>query len=204
MSSVPPRAPDTWGAEEWDLLGDLSPLGGLPPLEVPSARDVPMDAVAAAAATAAAIDDLVADLNPPQREAVLHDGGPARRRRRRRLGQDPGAHAADRPARRLGCAALAHPRHHLHEQGRRRDAPSRRRARRPGRREDVDLDLPLRLREDAAPQRRADRVSPRVHDLRRRRLPPARGARPRRPRHRPAAIPPAGGARRHQLRPSRT
>ena len=39
MSSVPPRAPDSWGEEEWDLLGDLSPLGGLPPLEAMLAAD---------------------------------------------------------------------------------------------------------------------------------------------------------------------
>ena len=28
MSSLPPRAPGAWGADEWDLLGDLPPLGG--------------------------------------------------------------------------------------------------------------------------------------------------------------------------------
>jgi DNA helicase-2/ATP-dependent DNA helicase PcrA len=76
MSSVPPRAPQAWGVEEWDLLGDLPPLGGLPLLEGPPVEDAPRDAAATAAAMAAAIDDLVADLNPPQREAVLHDGSP--------------------------------------------------------------------------------------------------------------------------------
>jgi DNA helicase II / ATP-dependent DNA helicase PcrA len=76
MSSVPPRAPDSWGAEEWDLLGDLTPLGGLPPLEAMPTEAPPPDPAAVAAAMAAAIEDLVADLNPPQREAVLHDGGP--------------------------------------------------------------------------------------------------------------------------------
>ena len=76
MSSVPPRAPDSWGAEEWDLLGDLTPLGGLPPLEAIPTEAPPPDPAAVAAAMAAAIEDLVADLNPPQREAVLHDGGP--------------------------------------------------------------------------------------------------------------------------------
>ena len=76
MSSVPPRAPDSWGAEEWDLLGDLTPLDGLPPLEAMPTEAPPPDPAAVAAAMAAAIEDLVADLNPPQREAVLHDGGP--------------------------------------------------------------------------------------------------------------------------------
>ncbi|HLN06734.1 MAG TPA: UvrD-helicase domain-containing protein, partial [Acidimicrobiales bacterium] len=84
MSSVPPRAPDTWGAEEWDLLGDLPPLIGSPQSEepeggaqgAPDAGAAPRDAASLAASMAAAISDLVADLNPPQREAVLHDGGP--------------------------------------------------------------------------------------------------------------------------------
>jgi len=57
MSFVPPRARDGWGAEEWDLLGDLPPLGG--PVGLGDLQE-----------------DLVADLNPRQREAVLHDAGP--------------------------------------------------------------------------------------------------------------------------------
>ncbi len=78
MSSLPPRAPDTWGTEEWDLLGDLPPLDGLPPLRSAQGEPAPAlaDAASVAAAMQAAIDDLVADLNPPQREAVLHDDGP--------------------------------------------------------------------------------------------------------------------------------
>ena len=76
MSSVPPRAPDSWGAEEWDLLGDLTPLGGLRPLEASPTEAPAPGSAAAAAAMAAAIEELVADLNPRQREAVLHDGGP--------------------------------------------------------------------------------------------------------------------------------
>ncbi len=93
MSSVPPRAPDTWAPEEWDLLGGLPPLGRGRPAEglgkvapedagtVAAPEDAgmfaaPEDAAAAAASMAAAVEDLVADLNEPQREAVLHDGGP--------------------------------------------------------------------------------------------------------------------------------
>src|SRR5271166_838593 len=91
MSSLPPRAPESWGAEEWDLLGDLPALGGrpqleelsggvmsgeVPPGEVVPGGLVPPDAAALAASMAAAIEDLVADLNGPQREAVLHDAGP--------------------------------------------------------------------------------------------------------------------------------
>jgi DNA helicase-2/ATP-dependent DNA helicase PcrA len=82
MSSLPSRAAGTWGADEWDLLGDLPPFGrqraerlptlqdagtpwGAPGLSAPGGEDA--DAVIAA---------LVADLNPAQREAVLHEGGP--------------------------------------------------------------------------------------------------------------------------------
>ena len=63
----------------------------------------------------------------------------------------------------------------------------------------MGLDLPRRLRADAAPQRRADRLPARLHHLRRRRQPAARRARPRRPRRRPEAVPAPRRARRHQL-----
>ena len=65
-------------------------------------------------------------LNPDQLDAVVHADGPAAGRRRRRLGQDAGAHAPHRPPDRPGCAAVEHPRHHVHQQGRGRDARARR------------------------------------------------------------------------------
>ena len=76
MSSLPPRAPGRWGADEWDLLGDLPPLGGrhrTGSLQAEAAED---DAAGPAESVAVAIADLVGDLNPAQREAVLHEGGP--------------------------------------------------------------------------------------------------------------------------------
>ena len=131
-------------------------------------------------------------------------GGPARGRpscrgRRCGLGQDACPHAAHRTPRRLGRGALADTRHHLHQQGRRRDAPARRGARRSRRRQDVGVHLPCRLRADPAPQCGTDRLRSRLHYLRRRRQPPARRARARRPRHRPEALPTPGRARGHQL-----
>ena len=76
MSSLPPRAPGTWGADEWDLLGDLPPLGGRNRIGEPVVEAPPGDATAAAESVACAVAELVADLNPAQREAVLHEGGP--------------------------------------------------------------------------------------------------------------------------------
>ena len=63
-------------------------------------------------------------------------GGPSGRsaahRGRGGFGQDPGAHPADRPPDRLGRRRpLADPGHHLHQQGRRRDAQAGGRAGRP-------------------------------------------------------------------------
>ena len=77
---------------------------------------------------------------PPRRGA---EPGSARRRRPRRraaagggrgrLGQDPGAHPPHRPPdRRPGVQPVRDPRHHLHQQGRRRDASTGRRAGRAG------------------------------------------------------------------------
>ncbi len=98
MSSLPPRSPDTWGDEEWDLLGDLPPLRGRPGSErggaateagadragVPGAagagaaggRGETAEAAESAESAEDLIEALVADLNPPQREAVLYDDGP--------------------------------------------------------------------------------------------------------------------------------
>jgi len=85
MSSLPPRSPANWGDEEWDLLGDLPPIGGraraekLPPL--PDIDNPPEGAEGAFAPGSGrpaeeVIAELVAELNGPQREAVLHDDGP--------------------------------------------------------------------------------------------------------------------------------
>ena len=69
----------------------------------------------------------LADLNPAQREAVLHDRRPGARRRRRRLREDARAHAPHRaPARRGRRQAARDPRDHVHEQGGRGDARARR------------------------------------------------------------------------------
>ena len=75
-------------------------------------------------------------LNPDQLDAVVHQRRAAAGRRRRRLGQDPGAHPPHRPPHRRGRAAVGDPGHHVHQQGRRRDAPAGRRrwsGRSPGR-----------------------------------------------------------------------
>ncbi len=85
MPPTPPRAPEDWGADEWDLLGDLPPLGGrrrAEPSHVLPTDDVPGDDLGRpedapdAESAEEVIAALVADLNPPQREAVLHEGGP--------------------------------------------------------------------------------------------------------------------------------
>ena len=76
MSSLPPRAAGTWGADEWDLLGDLPPLGGRRRSGGLLGRAEQEQAAASAESVAREIADLVADLNPAQREAVLHEGGP--------------------------------------------------------------------------------------------------------------------------------
>ncbi len=76
MSSLPPRAAGTWGADEWDLLGDLPPLGGRRRTGGLPAQAEQEQAAASAESVAREVADLVADLNPAQREAVLHEGGP--------------------------------------------------------------------------------------------------------------------------------
>jgi DNA helicase-2/ATP-dependent DNA helicase PcrA len=75
MSSPPPRAPENWGADDWDLLGDLPPLGGRPRAEEPGGPFFAEDERESESAEEV-IAGLVADLNPRQREAVLHEGGP--------------------------------------------------------------------------------------------------------------------------------
>ena len=87
------------------------------------------------------------------------------------FGQDPRADAPHRPPgadRRR--AAGEHPRDHLHQQGRQRDARARRKAGRRPRERDVADHLPLCLRADPARRGRAPRLHPRLHDLRLRRI----------------------------------
>ncbi|MGA3353490.1 MAG: UvrD-helicase domain-containing protein [Acidimicrobiales bacterium] len=85
MSSLPPRSPANWGDEEWDLLGDLPPIGGraraerlpaLPDADAPPGGELAKWAFGSGRSPEEVIAELVADLNGPQREAVLHDGGP--------------------------------------------------------------------------------------------------------------------------------
>ncbi len=158
------------------------------------------------------VERLLAELNPPQREAVDPRRGAAARARRRRLGQDPGAHPPDRlAARDRPGAAERDPRDHLHQQGGGGDARAGRRAGRrrlPG---DVGDDLPLRLRAHPARRRRAARLQAGVHDLRRGRLAADGQALHRGARDRPEALRAARGQvgdlggqepahRRHRLR----
>ena len=116
--------------------------------------------------------------SPPRRpEPATAQGGAARGlaladRRGRRVRQDGGADAADRlpagrPRRRRGPGAG----HHVHQQGRRRDARTRGAAGRPAGAVDVGVDVPLHLRADPAqPGVVAAGAELQLLDLRRRRL----------------------------------
>ena len=72
-------------------------------------------------------EDLLADLNPMQREAVHALRGPTADPGGGRQRQDARHHPPRRLAAPAGRPARQHPGHHLHQQGRRRDAPARRR-----------------------------------------------------------------------------
>ena len=101
-------------------------------------------------AVQAQLDQLLEGLNEPQREAVVARRGAAARPRRRRVGQDPRADPPDRPsAGHRRRAAARDPRHHVHEQGRGRDARARRGPRRPPDPRDVGDDVPRGVRADA-------------------------------------------------------
>ena len=138
---------------------------------------------------------------PGRRAALRSPAGP----RRRRVGQDPGPHPPHRPPRRRGRGgSLAHPRRHLHQQGRRRDARARRGPRGRGvRGKAVGRHLPLDLR--APPALRGVRLRPprRLHDLRRRGLPRPDAPRPRQPRPGREGLPSPAGPRRDQPRQER-
>ena len=121
----------------------------------------------------------------PRRPAAAH-------RRRCRVRQDPGPHPPDRlPAGRPARPARPGPRHHLHQQGGRRDEGAGRRPHRPARQGHVGDDVPLGVRADPAP--RGDPARPQVDllDLRRRRQPAPHDPGPARPRPRPEALPAA-------------
>ena len=110
-------------------------------------------------------------------------GRPGAGRGRRRVGQDPGADPPDRlPGQRAPGASRLDPGHHLHQQGRGRDArPGDRPGRQPGQ-ADVGLDLPLGLRADPASRDRPVQHHPDLLHLRRRRLQAADAAGRARPR----------------------
>ena len=157
------------------------------------------DEVDARTERALAVDELLAGLNPPQREAVTYGDGPLLDPRRRRLGQDARAHAPHRlPRAHRAGAGGRDPRDHLHEQGGAGDARARRAPARPPHARDVGDDLPLGLRAHAARRGAAAGLLEVVHDLRPGRLAAPDQARPRRPRRRPQALH-AGGDRRADL-----
>ena len=89
---------------------------------------------------------------------------------------------------------MADPRHHLHQQGRRRDARTPRRDRGAGGAAHVGVHVPRRLRANAAGTRGSPRIPLVVHHLRRRRLAPSGGAHPARPQHRFQEAPAPVGA----------
>ena len=113
----------------------------------------------------------------------------AAHRRRRGLRQNPRADAPHRldphPVRRL---AQPDPGHHVHQQGRRRDARTPDRADRAGGPAHVGVHLPLRLRAHPAARRRADRAEIRILHLRHRRLRAPGQAHRRRSEHRPQTL----------------
>ena len=113
----------------------------------------------------------------------------AAHRRRRGLRQNPRADAPHRldphPVRRL---AQPDPGHHVHQQGRRRDARTPDRTDRAGGPAHVGVHLPLRLRAHPAARRRADRAEIRILHLRHRRLRAPGQAHRRRSEHRPQTL----------------
>ena len=146
---------------------------------------------------------------PPRRARRPPEPRPARRRgarrrpvaggRRGRFGQDAGAHPPHRPPHlRARRQPLRHPRHHLHQQGRRRDAPAGRGPGGPGGPQDVGEHVPLRVRAHPAARRRPARLPLELQHLRPGRRPAAHRLRHPRPGPRPQEVHVQGRPRRGQ------
>ena len=131
----------------------------------------------------------------PQRpERAAARGGRALRRAaahpgRRRLGEDPRAHASRRlPHSGARRAAQRDRRHHLHQQGGRRDEVAHRGSGRPRRAHDVDQHLPQHVRPYPAPRGAAAGLLVELLDPRRGRPPAPHQALPRAARSRRQAL----------------
>ena len=113
------------------------------------------------------LQELLAGLNEPQREAVTHGEGPLLDPGGGGQRQDARADAPDRaPDLHRRGAAERDPRDHVHEQGREGDGGAGREAAGAGDARDVADDLPRGLRADPARGGRAPRLHAPVHDLR--------------------------------------
>ena len=138
-------------------------------------------------------EQYLADLNPAQREAVLHAEGPLLVIAGAGSGQDARPHPPRRPPDRgARDPPVRDPRDHLHQQGRRRDAQPARQPPRPVRARALDPHVPRRLRPHPPPRGAAARLPLQLHHLR-----PGRPGAPRQ------ALPGGARARPEAVRPTR-